>query len=186
MRKDLHRIVASPIIVGRVVTATIALTCVLILYDGWIELRLRDAVYVIVAPVLAIFITHVFSASVALEVDLGRRPNRREWITQVRFESAFLLLALPPIATLIILNFAGVSLNDSIRLIIWLEALSLSFWASLAAHRAGLRGRSLAMAAVAGLLVSGIVLVLLVLLEPGQPVQDSAAATAQPGAFSYS
>ena len=91
MRKDRHPMTASPIIVGRVVTATIALTCVLIIYDGWTELRLRDVIYVIVAPVLAIFITHVFSASVALEMELGRRPTRREWITTVRFESGFLL-----------------------------------------------------------------------------------------------
>ncbi len=161
-------------IVGRVVTATIALTCVLIVYDGWTDLRLRDAIYAIVAPVLAIVITHVFSASVALEVELGRRPTRREWITKVRFESGFLLLALPPVAILIILKLAGVSLNDSIRVIIWVEALSLSLWAGLAAHRAGLRGRSLAMAVVAGLVVSGIVLALLVILEPGKPVQNGA------------
>ncbi len=180
MRKDLHPTTARPIIVGRVVTATIALTCVLIVYDGWAELRLRDVIYVIVAPVLAIFIAHVFSASVVLEMELGRRPTRREWITKVHFESGFLFLAVPPVAILIILNLAGVSLNDAIRVIIWLEALSLSFWAGLAAHRAGLRGRSLAMAVVAGLVVSCIVLGLLVVLEPGKPVQNSvAAATAQ-------
>ncbi len=171
---------AGPIIVGRVITATIALTCVLIVYDGWADLRLRDVIYVIVAPVLAIFIAHVFSASVVLELELGRRPTRREWITKVRFESGFLLLALPPVAILIILNLAGVSLNDSIRVIIWLEALSLSFWAGLAAHRAGLRGRSLAMAFVAGLVISGIVLGLLVVLEPGRAAENGvAAATAR-------
>ena len=159
--------IPSPIIVGRVVTATIALTCVLIVYDGWTELRLRDAVYVIVGPVLAIFFAHLFSASVVLEMELGRRPTRREWIAKVRFESGFLLLAVPPIAILIILNLAGVSLNDAIRVIIWLEALSLGFWAGLGARRAGLRGRSLVMAVLAGLVVSGIVLGLLVILEPG-------------------
>jgi hypothetical protein len=56
------------------------------------------------------------------------------------------------------------------------------FWAEtgrnpgLAAHRAGLHGRSLAMAVVAGLLVSGIVLALPVILEPGKAAQHGAAA----------
>jgi sulfite exporter TauE/SafE len=104
------------------------------------------------------------------------------WITKVRFESRFLLLAVPPVAILIILNLAGLSLTDSIHVVIWLEALSLSFWAGLAAYRAGLRERSLAMAVLAGLVVSGIVPGLLVILEPGKPVRDgAAAATAQLG-----
>jgi len=63
--------------------------------------------------------------------------------------------------------------------VIWLEALSLSFWAGLAAHQAGFRGRSLALAVVAGLLISAIVLALLVILEPGKVGQLGAAATAQ-------
>ncbi len=159
-------------VVGRVVTATIALTCVLIVYDGWADLRLRDAIYVVGGPVLTIFIAHVFSASLVLEMELGRRPTRREWITRARFESGFLLVAVPPIAILIILDLAAVSLNDSIQVIIWLEALSLSFWAGLAAYRAGLRGRSLAMAVVAGLVVSGIVLGLLVIPEPGKAAPE--------------
>jgi hypothetical protein len=180
MQKDLHRVTANPMIVGRVVTATIALTCVLIVYDGWANLRLIDVIYVIVGPVLAIFIAHVFAASLVQEMELGRRPTRREWIAKVRFESGFLLLAVPPVAILIILNLAALSLSDSIQVIIWLEALSLSFWTGLAAHRAGVRGRSLAMAVVAGLLISSIVLALLVILEPGKAGQHgTAAATAQ-------
>jgi len=163
-------------IVGRVVTATIALTCVLIVYDGWANLRLIDVIYVIVAPVLAIFIAHLFAASLVQEMELGRRPTRREWIAKARFESGFLLLAVPPVAILIILSLAAVSLSDSIQVIIWLEALSLSFWTGLAAHRAGLHGRSLAMAVVAGLLASGIVLALLVILEPGKAARHGAAA----------
>jgi hypothetical protein len=75
MQKDLHRVTARPMIVGRVVTATIALTCVLIVYDGWAKLRLIDVICVIVGPVLAIFIAHVFAASVVQEMELGRRPH---------------------------------------------------------------------------------------------------------------
>ncbi len=42
--------------------------------------------------------------------------------------------------------------------IIWIEALSIGFWAGFAARRAGLHGSSLALAVLAGLIVSAIVL----------------------------
>ena len=57
---------------------------------------------------------------------------------------------------------------DAIRVVIWLEALSLSFWAGLAAWYAGLRGRLLALSIVAGLVISGMVLLLQVILQPGK------------------
>jgi hypothetical protein len=115
-----------------------------------VSLRLRDAVFVVVGPVLAIFISHVFASSLVQHMELGRRPTRREWIGTVVFESRFLLLAVPPVAILVILDLATVSLSDSIRAIIWLEALSLALWAGIAARSAGLRGRSLALAVLAG------------------------------------
>ena len=61
----------------------------------------------------------------------------------------------------------------------WIAAgssLPLSFWAGLAARSAGLRGRSLALSVLGGLVVSMIVLLLQVLLQPGQPVRDEGAA----------
>lgn len=144
MRNDLSGAAARPTIVGRVVTATITLICVLMVYDGWADLRLRDVVCIVVAPVLAVFVSHVFASSLVEHIELGRRPTWHEWMTTVRDESSFLLLAVPPVAILVILELAGVSLGDSIQVISWLEALSLSFWAGLAAHHAGLHGRALA------------------------------------------
>ncbi len=61
----------GPMIAGRVVTATITLICVLVVYDGWANLRLRDAVSIIVAPVIAIFISHVFSATLVQHMGSG-------------------------------------------------------------------------------------------------------------------
>jgi hypothetical protein len=163
-------VTAGSIIVGRVVTATITLVSVLIVYDGWVNLRLRDAVFIVVGPVLAIFISHVFASSLVQQMELGRRPTRREWMGTVGFESRFLLLAVPPVAILVILDAATVPLSDSIRAIIWLEALSLALWAGIAARSAGLRGRSLVLAVLAGLVVSGVVLGLQVVIEPGKAV----------------
>jgi hypothetical protein len=64
--------VTQPILVDRIVYATITIMSVLIIYDGWQDLRLVDVIGVIVGPVVAMFLAHVFSASLARQVDLGR------------------------------------------------------------------------------------------------------------------
>jgi hypothetical protein len=61
--------------------------------------------------------------------------------------------------------------------LIWLEALSLIFWAGLAAWHAGLRGRPLALSILGGVAVAAIVLLLQVFLEPGKAVNDGTAAS---------
>src|SRR5213596_356532 len=90
--------ISKPIVIGRVVTATITLVCVLIVYDGWANQRLRDVLLIVVAPVVAVFVAHVFAATLVLHVELGRRPTKREWMITARFETRFLLLAVPPAA----------------------------------------------------------------------------------------
>jgi len=100
----------------------------------------------------------------------------RKWLDIVRSQSPFLLLAAPPLALLSIFALADVSLDHAIRAIIWIEALSIGFWAGLAARRACLHGSSLAVAVLAGLIVSGIVLALQVLLQPGEAVKGGVAA----------
>jgi hypothetical protein len=176
MWKELSGVTAKTIVVGRVVTATVTLICVLVVYDGWANLRLRDAVLIVVGPVLAIYVSHIYSATLVQHMKLGRRPTWSEWLATVRFESRFLVLGVPPVAILVILDLAGVSVSDAIRVVIWVEALSLSLWAGLAAHSAGLRGRSLVLAVLAGLVVTGIVIGLQVVLEPGKAVQNGVAA----------
>jgi hypothetical protein len=164
-----------PLLVDRFVNRTITLVCVLIVYDGWATLRYGDVVGIIVGPILAMFVTHVFSASLAQHVALERRMTRPEWVKIVRSESLFLLLAIPPLALLGLFALAGVSLEGAIHAIIWIEALSIGFWAGVAARRAGLQGSSLAIAVLAGLIVSGIVLALQVLLQPGKAVEGGVA-----------
>jgi hypothetical protein len=94
---------SKPPVVGRIVTATVALVCVLIVYDGWAALEPFDVV-VIVGPVVAICTTHVFSGSLVQLVVLGRRPTTKEWLVTARFELRFLLLAVPPLAVLLVLH----------------------------------------------------------------------------------
>ena len=159
--------VARPVVIDRVVYGTIAIASVLIVYDGWGTLRLRDALAIIAGPILAMFISHVFSANLAQHADLGRRPTRHEWLRTVGFESRFLLLAVPPLVLLIVVDLAGLALSDAVRVVIWAESLSIGFWAGLAARRAGFVGWTLVFAVCAGLVVGGAVLVLQVLLQPG-------------------
>jgi hypothetical protein len=55
----------------RVIYTTITLLSVLIIYDGWEQLRFWDVVAVIVGPILAIFLGHVFGAALGTRVALG-------------------------------------------------------------------------------------------------------------------
>jgi hypothetical protein len=175
MLRDPLDVTARPPAIGRIVTATITLVCVLIVYDGWTKLRLLDVVLIIVGPIIAVFTSHVFSTTLVLQVELGRRPTRREWLANACFESRYLLLATPPLGLLLVLNLATVSLYDSVRAVIWMETLSLAFWTGLAAWLVGLRGRPLVLAVLAGLVVGSIVLALQVMLQPGRAVEGGTA-----------
>ena len=92
----------------------------------------------------------------------------KEWLVTARFELRFLLLAVPPLAGLFFLRVASVALTDAVRVVITVEALSLGFWAGLAAWYAGLRGRMLWGSILAGLVMGGVVLLLDLILQPGK------------------
>ena len=165
-----------PVMIDRVVYTTITLMCVLIIYDGWSQLRLIDAVLIIVGPVLAMFIAHIFSASLGKRAELRRGATWEERGEIIRFESRFLLLAVPPIALLIVSDLAGVSLGAAVEVIIILEGLSIGFWAGLAARRSGVGGWTVVLAVFVGLIVGAIVLTLQVFLQPGSAIDDGVAA----------
>jgi hypothetical protein len=140
---------------------------VLIVYDGWQNLKFWAAVGVILGPVLAMFVSHVFSAFLARQAELHERPGRHEQMKIIRTELRFLLLAAPALALLVILTVAGVSLGNSVQAIIFMEGASLGFWGFVAGRRAGLAGWRLARTVVFGLMVGLVVLVLQVFLQPG-------------------
>ena len=58
--------------VDRVIYTTVTLMAVLIIYDAWEQLRFWNVVTVIVGPLLAIFLSHVFGATLGSRVALGR------------------------------------------------------------------------------------------------------------------
>jgi hypothetical protein len=79
--------VTQPILVDRIVYATITIMSVLIIYDGWQHLRWVDVIGVIVGPVVAMFLAHVFSASLAKQVDLGKALTWSDRLAIVTLES---------------------------------------------------------------------------------------------------
>jgi hypothetical protein len=159
---------ARPILVDRVVYATITVMSVLIIYDGWQNLRLIDVVVVIVGPILATFIGHVFSAALAKQIEIGRPLSRSAVMTIVGSESRFLLLAVPPVAIVIVLYAFNVSLSEAIRIILWAETASLGYWGFVAARRAEIMGWRVVAFVLAGLVVGVMVLLLQVALQPGK------------------
>jgi hypothetical protein len=166
----------SPRIIDRAVYGTIVVTSVLVVYDGWANLRLRDAVAIILGPLIAMVIGHTFAASLAAYPTLGRRPTNRELLGIARRESRFLLVCGPQIVLLLLLTLAGLSLNNTVRVLIWTGPAALGFWSGLAAWRAGLHPRGIALGVVTGLAAGGAVLLLQIFLQPGEAVTNGVAA----------
>jgi hypothetical protein len=153
--------------VDRVIYTTITLMAVLIIYDGWEQLRFWNVVAVMVGPILAIFMGHVFGATLGTRVALGRPLTRRERGAVFVEECRFLLVAVPPLAILVVLTIAGVSYTRIIQVIVLTGVLSLGVWGGVAGRRAGLTGWALVLPIAYGLLLGGTILVLQALLQPG-------------------
>jgi hypothetical protein len=159
---------------ARVVYGTITLMSVLIVYDGWQQLRFRDVVGVIVGPVLAMFLSHLFAATLARQVELGGAVTGTERARIARSEFPFLLLAVPPVVFVGILRLLGSSLSASIRWLVVLGAASLGYWGWVTGRRSGMSGWRLVLAVAAGLVTGALVLALDVFLQPGQAVSGAA------------
>jgi hypothetical protein len=153
--------------VDRLIYTTITLMSVLIVYDGWEQLRFRSVVVVMLGPILAIFLSHVFGAALGTRVALGRPLTRRERRAVFVEECRFLLVAVPPLAILVVLTIADVSYTRIIQVIVLTGVLSLGVWGGVAGRRAGVTGWALALPIAYGLLLGGIILVLQALLQPG-------------------
>jgi hypothetical protein len=124
--------------IDRIIYATVTLLSVLIIYDGWATLRFWDVVVVILGPILAIFLSHVFGAELGTRVALGRPLTGAERRGVVAEESRFLLVPIPPLIILTVLALAGVSYTGIIHVIVLVGVLSLGFWGAVAGRRAGL------------------------------------------------
>jgi hypothetical protein len=153
--------------VDRVIYTTITLLSVLIIYDGWAQLRFWDVVAVILGPIVAIFLSHVFGAELGTRVALGRPLTRSERRAAFVEECRFLLVTVPPLVILVVLSVAGVSYPRIIQVIVLTGVLSLGVWGAVAGRRAGLTGWPLVASTGYGLFLGLIILVLQAVLQPG-------------------
>jgi hypothetical protein len=164
-----------PVLVDRIVYATITMMSVLIIYDGWQKLRLIDVVGVILGPVVAMFLAHAFSAVMATHIEKGRILVRSEWGEIGKKQAPFLLLCVPPIAIVSVLFALGVTLSDSIRVTLWFGTASLGYWGFVAGRRAGFVGWRMVMVVAAGLLIGVVILLIQVFLQPGKALSGGVA-----------
>ena len=153
--------------VDRVIYPTITLMSALIINDGWEQLQFWNVVTVILGPILAIFLSHVFGAALGSRVAQGRPLTRHEHRKVFAEECKFLLVAIPPLVILVILTIAGVSYTRIIQVIVLTGVVSLGVWGGVAGRRAGLTGWPLLVPITYGLLVGGIILIVQALLQPG-------------------
>ena len=86
----------------------------------------------IVGPILAIFMGHVFGAALGTRVALGRPLTRHERQAVFVEECRFLVVAVPPLAILVGLTIAGVSYTRIIQVIVFTGVLSLGVWGGAA------------------------------------------------------
>jgi hypothetical protein len=94
------------------------------------------------------------------------RPE--EWGGIVRTQAPFLLLCVPPVVVVSVLYACNVALTDAIRITLWLGTASLGYWGFVAGRRAGFTGWRMVAVVVAGLLIGVVILLLQVLLQPGE------------------
>jgi len=154
--------------VDRVIYTTITLMSVLIIYDGWNHLSFWGVLAVILGPMLAIFLSHLFGAELGTRVARGRPLTWRERRVAFVEECRFLVIMIPPVLILIVLSVAGVSYGRIIQVIILVGVASLGVWGGVAGHRAGLTGWGLVASMAYGLLLGGVILALQAFLQPGQ------------------
>jgi hypothetical protein len=176
MSDGVFRSAERPGVIDRAVYGTIVVTSVLVVYDGWFNIRLSDAVLVILGPVVAMVIGHFFAATLAAYPALGRRPTGGELFRIMGRESRFLLVCVPQIVLLVVLTLADLSLSDAVRVVIWASAASLGFWGGVASWRAGLGGWGIALGVIMGCVAGGAVLLLQVFLQPGEVISNGVAA----------
>ncbi len=150
------------------VYVTVSLMSILVVYDGWQELKgVAGIVIVVVGPTIALGVAHVFADIVQHQVHHGRGQRREELVELFWEFIQYVLVAVPAlIALLVASRVFNQSYSDSIRSMLYLGTASLGFWGGLAGWRSGYRGWRLLLAIAAGLCVGLLVFAFQLVLKP--------------------
>jgi hypothetical protein len=151
----------------RVVYATVVLMSVLAVYDGWAELTSFVGVaVVIVAPLVALGVAHLFSEAIEEHYQQQRPLTRSEWRRLALGQFTILVAAIPPLVILGVGWISPLDERSTIAVLLWTGVVTLVALSVVAARRAGIRGWRLAVAGLSGGAVGLIVISLQVLLKP--------------------
>jgi hypothetical protein len=151
----------------RLVYGTVVLMSVLAVYDGWQGLAtFLGIVAVILAPLLALAVAHLFAEVLHAISELARPLTRAEWKHHVLDQGPWFLAALPPLVMLGIGWVSPLDALSTITLVLWTAVITLVAIAAVAGRRAGLTGWRWLLTAATGGLVGLIVIALQVLLKP--------------------
>lgn len=150
------------------VYGTVTLMSVLVVYEGWGDLkRPLGVLIVVVGPTIALAMAHVFADVLKHAVERGDTPVPGERRRILAHGLQYLLVGVPPLVVLAVTSLLlRQSAAESIRFMLLFGVLSLGFWGGLAGWRVGYRGWRLVASAVAGLLVGLTVMAFQIVLKP--------------------
>jgi hypothetical protein len=169
MAEDPEHLRIGPIEVRleRVVYATVVLMSVLAVYDGWAELTTFIGVaVVIVAPLVALGVAHLFSEVIEEHYRQQRPLTRAEWLHLTLGQLRILVAAVPPLVILAIGWISPLDERGTIAILLWTGVATLVVLSLIAGRRAGIRGWRLLVTGLGGGFVGLIVISLQVLLKP--------------------
>ena len=165
--REVLRLLGLRVSIERLVYATVVLMSVLVVYDGWNDLATFAGVaVVIIGPILALAIAHLFAEVFELHFHKQRPLSRREWRELALDQVQLLLAAVPP---LIILGLGWISpFNErhTIAALLWGGVATLAGLSYVAARRAGIRRWRLAVATLSGGAIGLLVISLQIVLTP--------------------
>ena len=150
------------------VYGTVTLMSVLAVFEGWTDLsRVFGVVLVVVGPMLALVLAHLFAEVLEFQIRAGHAPSAMDWRHMGGQSAQFLLVGLPPLAVFFVLiGLFKASIATSIIIMLYFGVISLGFWGWIAGRRSGYRGWRLIGAALAGFLIGFVVICLQLLLKP--------------------
>ncbi|MGH3911477.1 MAG: hypothetical protein ACRDRM_11670 [Pseudonocardiaceae bacterium] len=150
--------------IGRWVYGTVILMTVLVVYADEGQVTFAESFGVVVAPMLATFLAHLFASVLAA---LNRKTgglNSREFAELVRNDAQYLVLTVPPLSVLLVGALGAFDAPTAVSLIVRGGVALLVVIGALAGLRAGFGPWGVAASATAsaaiGLLVLGAQLLL--------------------------
>lgn len=151
--------------IGRWVYGTVILMTVLVVYADSGPVSFGEAAGVVLAPMIATFLAHLFAHVLAAESAKSGGLNRNELVHLVRSEAQFLLLALAPLAVLLAGALGAFTPPTAVVLILWGGVALLLFVGGLAGRRVGLGWWGTTASAAASATLGLLVLVAQILLK---------------------